>query len=320
MSRPIGGHIVDPAAQGNRRYIHLIGVKASPFPPIILAPPGTNRKAAAMSYKSMLVNIDIDGPIAPIVRAATDLAQHFEAKLTGFCAADAPMPIAVPEGGALAAEAWQQMRQDTEKRLMQVHAEFDRLTGGSLKTGWRCDMAYPTQALVTASRLADLVVMAASEGAATGNTYRVADPASVVLRAGRPLLVVSSKAEQVRAGNIVVAWKDTREARRAVADAVPLLAMAKEVTVVTVATEVDQWIRKGVKDVVAFLAAHGVEARSELIESSQESTALFDFIADRGADLVVSGAYGHSRLREWAFGGVTRSLLDETELNRFMSS
>ena len=91
-------------------------------------------------------------------------------------------------------------------------------------------------------------------------------------------------------------------------------------TVVTVTTEVDQWVRASLADVMAFLGAHDVEARPELIEGPDEHLALFEALDKCGADLIVSGAYGHSRLREWAFGGVTRSLLDETGRNRFLSS
>ncbi|MGB3390682.1 MAG: universal stress protein [Pseudaminobacter sp.] len=273
-----------------------------------------------MSYKSILVNLDIDGPIVPVVKAALDLARRSEAKLIGICAADIPLPMVMEEGSALAARMWEQMREDVGKRLKDVHAEFNQLTAGSVETEWRDDVTNPTHAVVAASRLADLVVMAASEGASTGDAYRFADPASVALRAGRPLLVVASKAEQVPARKVVVAWKDTREARRAVTDAVPLLASADEVTVVSVVAQVDQWAREGATDVVAFLAAHGVKAKPKLIEGPDEHLMLFQFLDESAADLVVSGAYGHSRLREWVFGGVTRSLLDETRLNRFMSS
>jgi len=96
--------------------------------------------------------------------------------------------------------------------------------------------------------------------------------------------------------------------------------VAETVTVVTVVTEVDQWTRANLSDVMAFLGAHDVEARPELIEGPDEHLALFEALDNIGADLIVSGAYGHSRLREWACGGVTRSLLDETGRNRFLSS
>ncbi len=273
-----------------------------------------------MSYKSILVNIDIDGPIAPIVKAAIHFARRHKAKLIGHCAADAPMIMAGPEGGALAAEAWRLMRDDITKKFGEVHAEFDRLTAGAVKAEWRANLSSPTPGLVEASRSADLIIMAASKGVATGDSYRLADPAGVVLRAGRPVFVVGDKIERIRTKKVVVAWKDTREARRAVADAVPLLFEAEEVIVVSVAAEADQWIQEGLNDVIAFLAAHGVKAASNLIDSPDDHIELFNFIDASNADLVVSGAYGHSRLREWVFGGVTRSLLDESRLNRFMSS
>lgn len=273
-----------------------------------------------MSYKSILVNINIDGPIAPIVKAGLDLARRFQATLTGFCAADVPMPVTFPEGTDFGLQTWQDMRDDAEKRIDEVRAEFERLVASSVATKWRSGLANPSDGLIAAAKLADVIVAGAPEGASTGNAYRIAEPASVVLRAGRPLLVVANRAEQLSTRKIVIAWKDTREARRAVADSVPLLAKAREVTVVTTASEIDSYIREGVKDVIAYLAAHHIEARSELIESPDETDALFGFVNEAGPDLVVSGAYGHSRLREWAFGGVTRSLLDEISLNRFLSN
>lgn len=269
-----------------------------------------------MSYKSVLVNIDVDGPVIPIVKVAIDIARSHDARLIGLCGADAPLPMA----GVIVADAWQQMRDNIEKRFTEVRAEFDRLTAGSVWAEWRQSLTSPTHAVVGAAQLADLIVMSASEGAATGDSYRHADPASVVLRAGRPVLVVRDNVEQFHAERIIVAWKGTREARRAIADAVPLLVAAKEVTVVTVAAELDQWVRDGLDDVLAFLAEHGVKATPRLIESPDEYIELFNFIDRSDADLVVSGAYGHSRLREWAFGGLTRALLDEARLNRLLSS
>lgn len=273
-----------------------------------------------MSYKSILVNLDIDGPVVPVVKAATDLAVRMEARLIGFCSADAPMPMATPESGALAAEAWMQMRENIETRFRELRGKFGDLVAGTVKTEWREALDNPSHALARESRAADLIVMGASEGAATGDAYRRADPGSVALQAGRPLLVVARNAEQVHAKDIVVAWKDTREARRAVADALPLLRAASSVTVVTVMAAKEPWSEQGIADVAAFLACHGVKAGSEILESPDESGRLVEFITASRADLVVYGAYGHSRLREWAFGGVTRSLLDETGLNRFMSS
>jgi nucleotide-binding universal stress UspA family protein len=273
-----------------------------------------------MSYKTILVNLDIDGPVVPIVRLAAGLAVRFDATLVGFCAADAPLPMAGPDGAGLAAEVWQQLREDVERRQKELHAEFDRIVAGSVATEWRQSLDSPTRALATASRLADLVVMRASRGASTGNAYRVADPGSVVLQAGRPMLVAAENAEQVSTKTVVIAWKDTREARRAVADAVPLLSTAHEVILVSIDPAPDEWIGAGIADVAAFLSRHGITPRTEMVAATNEGEKLAELVASCRADLIVSGAYGHSRLREWVFGGVTRALLDQAGLNRFMAS
>ena len=212
------------------------------------------------------------------------------------------------------------MREDIQSRFKGLQHRFGQLVAGKVVTEWREALDNPTRALAQASRAADLVVMGAFEGAATGDNYRQADPGSIALQAGRPLLVIARDTEQVRARNVLVTWKDTREARRAVSDSMPLLKSAENVTVVTVAAEIDQGVRESLADIIAFLGSHGIKARPELIESPDEHIALFEALDNSDADLIVSGAYGHSRLREWAFGGVTRSLLDETGRNRFMAS
>ncbi|TKB15646.1 MAG: universal stress protein [Mesorhizobium sp.] len=274
-----------------------------------------------MSYKSILLNLGIDGPIEPLALVGIDLAKRFDARLIGFCAADAPLPVTMaPEGAAIAAELWEQSRDEIRQRLKDLRGKFENLVAGAVETDWRGAVENPDAAMARSSRLADLIVTGAAQGASTGDSYRAADPGSLVLRAGRPVLVAANGSASLPTGRVVVAWKDTREARRAVADAVPLMAMASEVTIVAVDRNPDDWIRDGVKDVARFLDGHGIKARTEILKSDDEGNRLVDFLASVRAELVVSGAYGHSRLREWVFGGVTRSLLDEVWLNRLMSS
>lgn len=273
-----------------------------------------------MSYRSILVNLDIDGPAAPLLDLAIDFAARSNARLIGFSAAEARMPIAGPEGSMIAAEVWEQDKADIERALGELRIAFTGLAAGKVEVEWRGMQGDPTRSLAQVARLADLVVTAAPSGASTGNAYRVVDPGSLALQAGRPVLIAASGATHLAAKKVVVAWKDTRESRRAAADAVPLLLSAEEVTVVTVDRDPSEAVRTGVADVVAYLARHGVKARAEVLTDKDESARLREFIAECRADLVVSGAYGHSRLREWAFGGVTRSLLDEVGLNRFMAS
>lgn len=270
-----------------------------------------------MSYKTILVNVDVEGSTVPVVKAAIELAQRFGAKLIGFCAASVSTPATGPEGAALAAEMWQQARDD-ERRFKDLRREFEAQVGGVVEAEWRDAAENPTFALTRLSRMADLIVTEASHGAATRDSARRSDPGSLVLQTGRPLFVVGT--EQYPLGRkILVAWKDTREARRAIRDAIPFLQRAAEVTVATIAPSVDQQVRDGVADVLAFLIRHEIYARSAHIESSRERDCLIELTNTYDADLVVSGAFGHSRVREWVFGGMTRSLLDETRIHRFMS-
>lgn len=273
-----------------------------------------------MSYRSILVNLDIDEPAAPLIRLATDLALRFEARLIGFSAADVPSPVVTADGTVFAGEAWQYQREDIERRLEELQAEFVGFAAGSTAVEWRGMVGDPTHWLATTARLADLVVTGAARGASTGSSYRSADLGGLLLRAGRPVLVAAGGAERMFLRKAVIAWKDTKEARRAVSDAVPLLSAIDEVVVVTVDHDPDDWIRAGVTDAAAFLVRHGIAARAEIITAKDENEQLAEFVALFQPDVIVSGAYGHSRLREWVFGGVTRTLLDEVRFHRLMSS
>lgn len=274
-----------------------------------------------MNYRTILVNLDIDRPVKPITNAAVDLASQVGARLIGLCAAQPLVsPLAMQASSYAATSTAQQMYKDLEDRMKQVHHEFRTVAAGRVELEWREETKAPTEAIVEFARAADLIVMAAADGAHSGDSHRTVDPASVALRAGRPAVVVGSAANAIPANKVVVCWKDTREARRAVADAIPLLSLATDVTVISVSAEPDAWLRQSNADVVSYLARHNVRARSLISKSADETIGLLQYLDQSGADLIVSGAYGHSRLREWVFGGITRFLLDESGRNRFMSS
>ena len=114
--------------------------------------------------------------------------------------------------------------------------------------------------------------------------------------------------------SVVVAWKDTREAKRAAADALPLLGLSQRVTVVEIARETDLTdAHRRIQDVVVWLGSHGIKALPRAILSRGGTAAHLDkILEEQTADLVVAGGYGRSRLREWAFGGVTHDLLQGT--------
>lgn len=160
-------------------------------------------------------------------------------------------------------------------------------------------------------RAADLLITTAEEGGSLFDRTRHVNVADLVLRAGRPVLVAGSTVDTLDLRSVLVAWKDTREARRAVEDALPLLMLADRVIVVEVAAAEDLAdARIRLEDVADWLARHGVAAAVRAVAAAnEEATELGNIAKELEAGLLVGGAYGHTRLREWVLGGVTRDLL-----------
>jgi nucleotide-binding universal stress UspA family protein len=131
------------------------------------------------------------------------------------------------------------------------------------------------------------------------------------MRAGRPILIVPMGITGLGMRHVLVGWKESREARRAVADALPLLQAAGQVTVLEVTSQHEHTAAQArVKDVALWLQQHQVEAAGEaIVASGTEAGYLHAALLDRRCDLLVAGAYGHNRLSEWVFGGVTADVL-----------
>lgn len=269
-----------------------------------------------MSYKSIIVNLAVDADPAPIVKLAVELAGRFGAHLIGLAAADVPPLVATGDGMVYEGEIMQVQRTEIEKRLAELRGEFEKLVPNSISSEWGQEVCSPTRFLSVSARAADLIVTGGEEGE---NVFRAVDIGSLALGAGRPVFVAASNVEHILAKTVLVAWKDTREARRAVADALPFLAKATEVVVATMDTDHDGSIHNSLADVAVYLEHHGIKARTEMLAGEADGDRLVAFARSIHADLIVSGAYGHSRLREWAFGGVTRMLIQESGIHRLMS-
>jgi len=134
-----------------------------------------------------------------------------------------------------------------------------------------------------------------------------------MMAAGRPVLVVPPKLPQRQIlSHVLVAWRDSRESRRAVADAVPLLRKAEVITVMEIAEGGDEGANhRSVEDVANFIPLQGAAATPLVLPANDQSAAdrLLEYAEANGAALIVLGGYGHARAREWIFGGVTRSML-----------
>jgi nucleotide-binding universal stress UspA family protein len=273
-----------------------------------------------MTITNVMVYVDVAQQAEGQVRVARSIASRFDASLTGVSAL-AVKPSFVAEGVII-----EEMSADDIKKMKADLAEkaiwFQEVVGfAKERIEWRWDVEYPVVFLANESRSADLVVVKNSRGQ-RDDPYRRLNPVEAVLRMGRPTILVPENVHDLRADRIVVGWKDAREARLAIRDALPLLRKAAQVTIVEICTSTEQeQARSRVRDVVRHLGRHGVKCEMDFRVHLAEPAAipLMRMAEDLEADLIVTGAYGHSRLGEWFFGGVTRSLLEEAPCCLMMS-
>lgn len=269
-----------------------------------------------MSYKTIVVNLAVDADPGPIVKLVAEMAHRFDAHLIALAAADVPPLVSTGEGLVYEGEVMEIKRQEIENRLAELRDIFEKLVPHSISSEWKQHIGGPTRALGLIARSADLIVTA--DGG--DDVFRAVDIGSLVLGAGRPVLVTAGNAEHLLGKTVLVAWKDSREARRALSDSLPMLAKANKVVVATMEAGPPKEVRDSLADVAVFLEQHGIVARTEVIAGAADGEGLMAFARSVHADLIVSGAYGHSRLREWAFGGITRSLIGESGISRLFSN
>ena len=264
-----------------------------------------------MTYASLMVNVEPGHSNAGLLRIAGDLAERFHAGVIGIAARQ---PLQTIYGNEfISGSVIEQDRVEIEKEIKTAEAEFhNALQGRAATLEWRSTVTYGllSDYLAREARSADLVITGAASGAFLDAARRV-DSGALVMQVGRPTLIVPAAVDRLKLERVIVAWKDTREARRAAFDALPLLKQAAHVTVVEIAAEAQlAMARVRVEDVVGWLKRHGIAAEPLTFPSMYEDAGRLNTIAEQqGADVIVAGAYGHSRLREFVLGGVTRDLL-----------
>ena len=272
-----------------------------------------------MEIRRILVSFDPDGFSADLAQCAIQLAQRFQAELVGFAAA---MPWPVTAGldytGA-AAPVYAEQLADLERRFTALEGQFRASLPAGLKAVWRQMVEVPERGLIATGRSIDLVLL--GPGPDHG-LIRQVDPGSVVLSLGRPVLITGTGAKEVSADRIVVGWKDTREARRAVVDALPFLKSASSVMVCAVEEGDFAAAKLSLQDALEWMKSHDINATGDIVpkENDEFAATLEKARIDFRADLTVTGAYGHSRMREWLLGGMTRELLELPTSNRFMAN
>ena len=199
-----------------------------------------------------------------------------------------------------------QGRAAVKNRIAELEGEFRAaMQNRATEVEWRSAEDFPTRYIVQQARACDIIVVGEAARGALADPFAQINPSDLVIQAGRPLLVVPEACNWLDLRSVLVAWKDTVEARRAVSDALPLLLKSSEVTVAEIIEdEADRAAALSrVGDVVAWLSRHGVQASAQVPEQRGDAaTQLERIAADVGAGVVIAGAYGHSRLSEWILG------------------
>ena len=272
-----------------------------------------------MGVRNILVSLDPLADPTPLLRCASETANALNARV-GISAAARPWGDVV--NGAIGPEAlalYQEQRAQIEEALTQLERRFEEMFSPDVRATFRGVVDNPTQHLIDTAASTDLVLIG-SERTGTRRPAIQVDAGKVVLSSGRPVMLASEKTS-ISFDAILIAWKDTREARRAVADALPMLKLASSVMVATVDEDEYAVERERLRDVLSWLQGHGISARSDILPAEGSVTDTLASVAKAiKADLIVSGAYGRTRLQEWLFGGATRELLQLHSYSRLLSN
>ena len=283
-----------------------------------------------MGFKDILVTVDAGPAGRGRLDLAAALAERFGAHLIGLHTSVSP--VVPPHGGyfdyfdrSLLDPVYSGFAERTIQRAEAARMAFgETAERRGIAAEWRVAAGYPSGAAALHGRYVDLLVLGQTDPDDTEAALFRPLPGEVALAVGRPVLVVPYAGRFDEVGRrVLVGWDASRAATRAVNDAIPLLAGADSVTVLTIDPEGSPAGHGDVPgaDIALHLARHGVKATVETTSSGGigVGNALLSRASDLGADLLVMGAYAHSRVRELLLGGATRTILESTTLPVLMA-
>ena len=277
-----------------------------------------------MPYKTVLVCLDNRSRAKDTLETAVGLAKSFGAQLMGVhlepgisqYVTGGPADMGAGVGYSMDARRAGEEAERIRVRSAEAEQMFkDALGAASVKNaGWRTVDGDLLAGASQLGRYADLTVIGQADADDHAASYPVALPGAMALSTGRPVLVVPYAGEyRVVGKHMAIAWNGSREAARAVFDAIPFLHAAERITIITVAPGHEVVGDSPSKELQDYLQRRGLDSRVErLVPGGLTTTdAILSALADIGADLLVMGAYGHSRVRELFLGGVSRGILTQ---------
>lgn len=268
-----------------------------------------------MGYKTILVHCDSSQAVAHRLGLAVGLARRFDAHLIGLYARP-QFESSMLFNGDSSMGRYYAVFEDSVKadQAVALAAFNEAIKGADVSSEWHAVNGFPDTALVAASYCADLTVVGQADSYSTRTMPTPSNLAELVaLSAAGPVMIIPHEGVRFAPGKtVLLCWKDTREAARAVSAALPLLKSADEVIALAIGER--KSIRSHVEagaELALWLARHGVKVavRHDAAIGGDIGALILSCAADQGVDLIVMGLYGHSRVRELILGGVSRTLL-----------
>lgn len=214
--------------------------------------------------------------------------------------------------------------QDVRKLLRGRRDEFrssvqktflEKAEAAGVKAEWRAPQGESDEALALHTRYCDLLIMSKAERVDSVTAIIPNLPESVVMAAGRPVLMIPNVGNITSIGErVLYCWDQRREAARAFSDAAPFLERCKELVVLEIDRDEQAFRENDLRDgdFAAFCKSQGYPQAKHLVKDSEGigvGNVILNTASDAGSDLIVMGAYGHSRMRQWVMGGASRTLL-----------
>ena len=279
-----------------------------------------------MEIKDIVVHVDASERAAERIQLAANLAAKKDAHVTGVFAIPDPYTPAMMAGGYVPVDFFEQIQQEAIEDSKKAETQFLKIMeAGGVHGEWRAEQGVASSVVSRHTRYSDIAIVGKGDYDDAVRFPHAELPADLMMTCGRPVMVVPNAGHWDTVGSqVLVCWNASRESTRAVNDAMPFLQSAEKVTVLSVnphkASSGDHGDTPSA-DIALHLARHGVnaEAASTVSTGIEITDAILARASDLGADMIVSGAYGHSRTREWVFGGVTEALLQNTTVPTLLS-
>lgn len=265
-----------------------------------------------MTYRTVLLHVTDDPGVEQRIAVATALAERFGARLVGMHVSPPPIiPVGYGEGAAyVGPEIIEAQREAAKIVAERVEKAFRTVTADRADTAWRMDDGDPGELVAMAARTADLTISGRLEASGIDALARQVVE-QLVHEAGGPVLMLPPGAAKPPGTRVLVAWNGRREAARALKDALPFIVTAEETYIVSIGEDAGEELEAA----VAMVERHGAKVRAHRVtDYSDAGHALLEATVANGCDLLVMGAYGHSRLREMVLGGATRHILQNAKV------